>query len=68
LRVKFRAESGVGKELAATSYAWGAMERPGIRCACGTDSPEEDINPLLGIEWADRGRDGVYANSLRTYV
>ncbi|MDR0451731.1 MAG: amidohydrolase [Treponema sp.] len=47
-------ESRVGKELAATSYAWGAMERLGIRCAYGTDSPVEDINPLLGIEWAVR--------------
>jgi predicted amidohydrolase YtcJ len=47
-------ESRVGKELAATSYAWGAMERLGIRSAYGTDSPVEDINPLLGIEWAVR--------------
>ncbi|MDR2784642.1 MAG: amidohydrolase [Treponema sp.] len=47
-------ENRVGKELAATSYAWGAMERLGIRCAYGTDSPVEDINPLLGIEWAVR--------------
>ncbi|MDR0709043.1 MAG: amidohydrolase [Spirochaetaceae bacterium] len=47
-------ENRVGKELAASSYAWGAMERLGIRCAYGTDSPVEDINPLLGIEWAVR--------------
>jgi predicted amidohydrolase YtcJ len=47
-------ESRVGKELAATSYAWGAMERLGIRCAYGTDSPVEDIKALLGIEWAVR--------------
>ncbi|MDR1353553.1 MAG: amidohydrolase [Treponema sp.] len=47
-------ESRVGKELAATSYAWGAMEKMGIRNAYGTDSPVEDINPLLGIEWAVR--------------
>jgi predicted amidohydrolase YtcJ len=47
-------ESRVGKELAATSYAWGAMERLGIHSAYGTDSPVEDINPLLGIEWAVR--------------
>jgi predicted amidohydrolase YtcJ len=47
-------ENRVGKELAATSYAWGAMERLGIRCAYGTDSPVEDINPLVGIEWAVR--------------
>jgi predicted amidohydrolase YtcJ len=47
-------ESRVGKELAASSYAWGDMERLGIPCAYGTDSPVEDINPLLGIEWAVR--------------
>ncbi|MDR1410619.1 MAG: amidohydrolase [Spirochaetaceae bacterium] len=47
-------ESRVGKELAATSYAWGAMERLGIHSAYGTDSPVEDINPLPGIEWAVR--------------
>jgi predicted amidohydrolase YtcJ len=47
-------ESRVGKELAATSYAWGAMERLGIPCAYGTDCPVEDIAPLLGIEWAVR--------------
>jgi predicted amidohydrolase YtcJ len=47
-------ENRVGKELAATSYAWGEMERLGIRAAYGTDSPVEDLNPLLGIEWAAR--------------
>jgi len=42
-------ESRVGHELSATSYAWGTMERLGIRTAYGTDCPVETPNPLENI-------------------
>jgi predicted amidohydrolase YtcJ len=50
-------ESRVGLELASTSYAWGSMERLGIKAGYGTDAPVSDLNPLLGISWAVNRRD-----------
>jgi predicted amidohydrolase YtcJ len=43
------AEKRLGAARAAASYAWGGMERRGVRSAYGTDSPIEHINPMLGI-------------------
>jgi predicted amidohydrolase YtcJ len=51
------AESRVGAALASASYAWGSMERLGIRAAYGTDAPVEPINPLLGIACAATRKD-----------
>ncbi|MDR3192312.1 MAG: amidohydrolase [Treponema sp.] len=45
-------ESRVGPELAASSYAWGTMERLGVPVSYGTDAPISDLNPLLGLSWA----------------
>jgi predicted amidohydrolase YtcJ len=45
-------ESRVGRELAATSYAWGTMDKLGIPVSYGTDSPVSPLNPLLGIACA----------------
>jgi predicted amidohydrolase YtcJ len=45
-------ESRVGGALASTSYAWGSMERLGIRAAYGTDCPVESLDPLQGIACA----------------
>jgi predicted amidohydrolase YtcJ len=45
-------ESRVGPELAATSYAWGTMERLGVPVSYGTDAPVCSADPLLGIRWA----------------
>ncbi|MDR2134686.1 MAG: amidohydrolase [Treponema sp.] len=45
-------EKRVGPELAATSYAWGAMNRLGVAVSYGTDAPVSDLNPLLNISWA----------------
>ena len=39
-------EARVGKELAATSYAFGTMKKLGIHMSFGTDSPIEDMNPI----------------------
>jgi predicted amidohydrolase YtcJ len=51
------AESRVGAALASTSYAWGSMERLGVRAAYGTDAPVEPLNPLLGIACAVTRKD-----------
>ncbi|MDR1636563.1 MAG: amidohydrolase [Treponema sp.] len=45
-------ENRVGPELAASSYAWGTMERLGVPVSYGTDAPVSDLNPLLGLSWA----------------
>jgi predicted amidohydrolase YtcJ len=50
-------ENRVGKALASTSYAWGSMERLGIRSAYGTDCPVESIDPLQGIACAVTRKD-----------
>jgi predicted amidohydrolase YtcJ len=50
-------ESRVGPGLASTSYAWGSMEKLGIKVSYGTDAPVSDLNPLLGISWAVNRRD-----------
>lgn len=39
-------EDRVGKDLAATSYAFGTMKKLGIHMSFGTDSPIEDMNPI----------------------
>jgi predicted amidohydrolase YtcJ len=46
------AENRVGAALASSSYAWGTMERLGIRAAYGTDCPVESLDPLQGIACA----------------
>jgi predicted amidohydrolase YtcJ len=51
------AEKRLGPARAATSYAWGSMERCGIRSAYGTDCPIEHINPMPGIAAAVTRRD-----------
>jgi predicted amidohydrolase YtcJ len=50
-------EKRVGKALAASSYAWGSMDRLGIPAAYGTDSPVESIDPLRGIACAVTRKD-----------
>ena len=45
-------ESRVGKELAATSYAFNAMDKLGVHTSYGTDAPIEDLNPLHNIHCA----------------
>jgi predicted amidohydrolase YtcJ len=50
-------ESRVGPETAATSYAWGTMEKLGVPVSYGTDAPISDLNPLLGLSWAVIRRD-----------
>jgi predicted amidohydrolase YtcJ len=45
-------ENRVGAALASTSYAWGSMERMGVRAAYGTDCPVESMDPLQGIACA----------------
>jgi predicted amidohydrolase YtcJ len=45
-------ESRVGPELAATSYAWGSLERLGTSVSYGTDAPVSDLDPIQGISWA----------------
>ncbi len=42
-------EDRVGKDLAATSYAFGTMRKLGIHMSFGTDSPIEDMNPIDNI-------------------
>lgn len=39
-------EDRVGKELAATSYAFGTLKKLGVHMSFGTDSPIEDMNPI----------------------
>jgi predicted amidohydrolase YtcJ len=43
------AEKRLGAARASASYAWGSMERRGVRSAYGTDCPIEHINPMPGI-------------------
>jgi predicted amidohydrolase YtcJ len=50
-------EKRVGKELAATSYAWGSMDRLGVPASYGTDSPVESVDPLRGIACAVTRKD-----------
>jgi predicted amidohydrolase YtcJ len=45
-------ENRVGPELAATSYAWGSLERLGANVSYGTDAPVSELDPLQGISWA----------------
>jgi predicted amidohydrolase YtcJ len=45
-------ESRVGPDLALSSYAWGSMERLGVRVSYGTDGPVSALDPLLCIHWA----------------
>lgn len=45
-------ERRVGKERAATAYAWKTMQQMGIRTAGGSDCPVESCNPLWGIHAA----------------
>jgi predicted amidohydrolase YtcJ len=45
-------ESRVGPELAATSYAWGSLERLGANVSYGTDAPVSGLDPIQGISWA----------------
>ncbi|MDR0720564.1 MAG: amidohydrolase [Treponema sp.] len=59
----------VGGALASTSYAWGAMEKLGIRTAYGTDCPVQPINPLEGIASAVGREGGFYPeHSVDTYT
>jgi predicted amidohydrolase YtcJ len=53
----YMAESRVGPELAASSYAWATMERLGIRSAYGTDCPVESMDPIQGIACAVTRKD-----------
>jgi predicted amidohydrolase YtcJ len=45
-------ESRVGPALAASSYAWGSMEKLGIPASYSTDAPVCPLDPLLNIAWA----------------
>lgn len=42
-------EDRVGKDLAATSYAFNSLYRLGAPVSLGTDSPVEDLNPFPNI-------------------
>ncbi|MDR1909371.1 MAG: amidohydrolase [Spirochaetaceae bacterium] len=53
----YMVESRVGRALASTSYAWGSMERLGIRAAYGTDCPVESLDPIQGIACAVTRKD-----------
>ncbi len=46
------AESRVGRERAATSYAWRSMLDAGVAVAGGSDAPVEPPDPILGIHAA----------------
>jgi predicted amidohydrolase YtcJ len=39
-------------KVTAHSYAWGALERAGVRLAFGSDAPVENADPMLGIDAA----------------
>jgi predicted amidohydrolase YtcJ len=45
--------------VAAHAYAWGALERAGVRLAFGSDAPVETADPMLGIEAATSWRRGA---------
>ncbi|WP_067727706.1 amidohydrolase [Oceanobacillus damuensis] len=45
-------EERLGKERMKLSYAWKSMQRAGVLCAGGSDSPVEPVDPLLGIHAA----------------
>ncbi len=46
--------------ITTRAYAWGALERAGVRLAFGSDAPVETADPLLGIDaataWRRRAR------------
>lgn len=46
------APARLGAERVKSSYAWGDMERLGIRLAFGTDCPVEHFRPLDGVSCA----------------
>jgi predicted amidohydrolase YtcJ len=50
-------ESRVGPELAATSYAWGSMQKLCVPVSYSTDAPVSNFDPLHCIEWAVLRRD-----------
>lgn len=50
-------ESLCGKELAATSYAFGTLNKKGAHVAYGTDCPVESCNPFPNIYMAVTRRD-----------
>ncbi len=43
-------------EVAASAYAWRALEKAGVRLAFGSDAPVETADPLAGIEAATTWR------------
>ena len=45
-------EDRVGKELAATSYAFHTMNQMGLHVSYGTDSPVEDMDPIQNLHCA----------------
>ncbi|MDP3058214.1 MAG: amidohydrolase family protein, partial [bacterium] len=45
-------ESRLGLERLSFAYCWKTLIERGVKCAGGSDSPVEDINPLLGIHAA----------------
>ena len=47
----------VGEKLAATSYAFGTMDRLGIHNSYGSDAPVEDLDPMNNIYCAVTRRD-----------
>ena len=42
--------------MTASSYAWRALERAGVKLAFGSDAPVETADPLAGIEAATTWR------------
>ena len=44
------AESALGPQRAAQSYAWRTLDRRGVRLAGGSDFPVEVITPLWGLQ------------------
>jgi predicted amidohydrolase YtcJ len=43
-------------EVTASSYAWRALQRAGVKLAFGSDAPVETADPLAGIEAATTWR------------
>jgi predicted amidohydrolase YtcJ len=60
-------ESRVGPELAASSYAWGSMEKLGIPVSYSTDAPVCSLDPLLNIAWAVLRRKSGAARGEKSY-
>lgn len=46
------AKERLGEKRSGYSYAWKTLQKAGVMCAGGSDSPVEPVDPLLGIHAA----------------